>query len=374
MTEKLVEGLNLEEVFELYDYIKENEIPQKINKSYLYYRNIYNDPNFWDNNMDPKIKREVVQMYSKLDNLKVLIEDIETVKEMYTSFKNNNENENFDKDITNILYNSITELIEGCLSLESDLENHDYNKYPCFLQIKIGLGGFESYLWVKMLTEMYLKFFNKYNIKHNILEFQDESYGYRYVNIKIDEPYSYGFLRNEHGSHRLIEISPFSKKRQTTIGIVEVIPDIPNEEINISPNELKIETFRASGHGGQYVNRTESGVRITHIPTGISVSIQTERSQHQNKELAMKILYYKLQELYEKQQEKELNEHIESVNGDMGGQIRSYILHPYKIVKDSISDLEEVPEKVLDTGEKLNKFLLFNTVKRLSLNLKKLKG
>ncbi len=197
-----------------------------------------------------------------------------------------------------------------------------------------------------MLLRMYLRWAEKKGFKTEIVEILpgDEA-GIKSVTVRIEGDYAYGLLKNEIGIHRLIRISPFdaNKRRHTSFSAVFVYPEVEDDiNIEINPKDLKIETFRASGHGGQHVNKTDSAVRITHIPTGITASCQSERSQHRNKEIAMKILLSRLYEHEMKKREKE-KEKLEKEKSDIswGNQIRTYTLHPFKLVKDHRTKLEK---------------------------------
>ena len=245
--------------------------------------------------------------------------------------------------------------------------NGPYDKNGAILIIQTGAGGKDAQDWTAMLLRMYVRFCEAKGFKVKILSqtFGDAKVEDR-INIKeavieIKGKWAYGTLKNEQGVHRLVRISPFSsqKLRHTSFALIEVIPIIPGikKEVKIRPEDLKIETFRASGPGGQYVNKKETAVRIVHIPTGIAVTCQSERSQGMNREKAMDTL---LAKLYQREIQKE-EEKIEKTRGKRvtptwGHQIRSYILHPYKLVKDHRTNVEtnEV-EKVLD-GQ-LDKFI-----------------
>lgn len=237
-----------------------------------------------------------------------------------------------------------------------------YDRGNAILSIYAGAGGQDAQDWATMLLRMYERYRTFRGLKTKILEQSfgesggpDGRIGTKSVTLEIQGNFAYGFLKGENGVHRLVRISPFSQKslRHTSFALVEVIPDISDnleEKIKISPQDLRVETFRASGPGGQYVNKRESAVRITHLPTGLRVACQLERLQGQNKETAMKILIAKIHQLKEKEQQKELKEiKGDRVSASWGNQIRSYVLHPYKMVKDLRTGIESSNvEKVLD--------------------------
>lgn len=225
------------------------------------------------------------------------------------------------------------------------LFNSPYDDHNAILRITAGVGGTDAQDWAEMLERMYLRWAEKNDMKTTSVEHSSgEEAGIKTSVIEIIGPYAYGKLKSEHGVHRLVRLSPFNSDnlRQTSFALVEILPQIDApDEVELQEKDLKIDVYRAGGHGGQSVNTTDSAVRVTHMPTGIVVSIQNERSQLQNKETALKILRSKLAQL-------QLEQHAENVSGlragesaNWGSQIRNYVLHPYTLVKDTRTKYEE---------------------------------
>jgi len=264
------------------------------------------------------------------------------------------------------------ELEKKCKDFENKIEKEEikiflsgkYDKNNAILQIFAGAGGVDAQDWATMLLRMFerycvIKGFQTKTIHQSFGEGggPEGRIGTKSATLEIKGNYAYGFLKKETGVHRLVRQSPFSSKklRHTSFVLVEVLPEITKKEekeIEIKPENLRVETFRASGPGGQYVNRRESAIRITHLPTGIVVSSQAERLQGLNRNKAMKVLYSKLSQLEEEERKKKIKEiKGETISASWGNQIRSYVLHPYKLVKDLRTDIESSQvEEVLDGG------------------------
>lgn len=263
-------------------------------------------------------------------------DDLELFEELKSSLKH------FEKECENL---KILALLSG-----------KYDNYDAIVNIHAGAGGTEAQDWVQMLFRMYSMYAEKNGFKIKVLDVLDgDEAGIKNINFVISGDNAYGYLKAEKGIHRLVRISPFdaNARRHTSFASVEVMPELEEaEDIEIKPDELKFDTYRASGAGGQHVNKTESAIRITHIPTGIVVACQTERSQIQNKERAMKMLYSKLAE----KQEREQLDELLSIKGSIkkiewGSQIRSYVFCPYTLVKDHRTGYETSDVQAVMDGE-----------------------
>ena len=289
-------------------------------------------------------------MKSITEDINSLKNDIESDLEMLDLLEEEN-----NPEIYNLIENNIKSYPERISSLEvKALLNSEYDENNCILEVHSGAGGTEACDWANMLYRMYTRFCDNHGFKYEIIDILDgEEAGIKTVVLSIKGKYAYGYLKCEKGVHRLVRLSPFDSnhRRHTSFASVDVIPEIKSDiNIEIDPNDIRIDVYRASGHGGQGVNTTPSAVRITHFPSGIVVTCQNERSQIQNKEEAMTVLKSKLK-LIEIEREKEHMAEIrgEHMNIEFGSQIRSYVLHPYSLVNDHRTNVETSnTTKVLD--------------------------
>lgn len=293
---------------------------------------------FWN---DPQKAGKIMQELEELRGEIQMLSDIETeldeikeLSEIISETENGAEKEKQD------LNDKIGAIEEGLNKLEFKLLfSGEYDRNDVILSIHSGAGGVDAQDWAEMLLRMYLKWAEKNNFKAKIVdESRGQEAGIKSATLEIGGAYAYGNLRGEGGVHRLVRLSPFNSDnlRQTSFALVEVMPVIEEiKEVVIRPEDIRVDVFRSSGAGGQSVNTTDSAVRITHLPTGIVASCQNERSQIQNREQAMKILRAKLHQKYLEEQEKEKAKlRGAAVAVEWGSQIRSYVLHPYKLVKD----------------------------------------
>lgn len=306
---------------------------------------------FWnDIDMANKISSQVNYLKKEINQTAQILSNLMTANEILDLL-----NLDYDEELKKELDDLVLKLIKDIDDLEINvLLNQENDKLNCFLEIHPGAGGTESCDWAEMLLRMYLRFCEKNNYKYEIIDEQKgEEAGIKSVTVLIKGFCAYGYFKCEKGVHRLVRISPFdsNSRRHTSFASVTITPEF-NNDINLEINEkdLKIDVYRSSGKGGQGVNTTDSAVRITHLPTKIVVTCQNERSQIKNKETAMKVLKSKLYQLELEKQELELNK-IKGINSniDFGSQIRSYVLEPYTLVKDSRTNYETAQaDKVLD--------------------------
>jgi len=298
-----------------------------------------------------------------VDELKSLKSDVDQWQDLYLAFKNLVEIESLeDAGFEDDIVKELDKLEVGCQRFKLKvLFSGKFDSSNAIVEINSGAGGTEACDWAAMLFRMYFRWAESKKFKLKVLnELRGEEAGLKSTTFLIQGLRAYGLLRSERGVHRLVRISPFdaNKRRHTSFASVDVLPEIKGDiEIEIKPEELKIDTYRASGAGGQHVNVTDSAVRITHLPSGIVVACQNERSQRQNKQSALGVLKAKLYERKEEEKRKELQE----VSGtkqriEWGSQIRSYVLHPYLLVKDHRTNLEVHDAKGVLEG-KLDEFI-----------------
>lgn len=296
---------------------------------------------FWDDvNKAQEITQESKRIKDRIDNFNNLvgkIDDIEVLKELMEDGDTDTENEIISE------INFVEKAVEK-LKVETMLSG-EYDRNNAILTLHTGVGGADANDWTSMLLRMYTRWCEKKGYEVEVLDYQagDEA-GVKSVSLSVKGEFAYGYLKAEKGIHRLVRISPFNAngKRQTSFASVEALPELTkDQDIDLNPVDLRIDTFRASGAGGQHINKTDSAIRITHIPTGIVVQCQSERSQFSNKDTAMGMLKAKLIELKERAHK----EKIEDLTGDLkdmgwGSQIRSYVFHPYSLVKDHRTNVE----------------------------------
>lgn len=305
-------------------------------------------PDFWnDVENTKKVLKEQKTVNEKVgsyENLVRMYEDAQTMLELAAEeeFDSEEEQESFLQDIRTSLKEIAQRIEEEKLSA---LLSGEFDQNNAILSFRAGAGGTEAQDWVQMLYRMYARWSERHHFKVKVLDYlAGEEAGIKSASILITGTNAYGFLKSEHGVHRLVRISPFdaSGRRQTSFASLEVMPEIDDDyDIEINPADLKIDTYRSGGAGGQHVNKTESAIRITHIPTGVIVACQNERSQHQNREVAMKMLKSKLVKIKEREHLKR----IEDIKGEQqqigwGSQIRSYVFMPYTLVKDHRTNCE----------------------------------
>ena len=299
-------------------------------------------PGFWNNQETAQqVSKEAADLREELETWSLLrteLDDLKTIAELGKEQK--------DESLVEEVKTKLAELTAQFSKLEfATLFSGDYDKNNVIMSIHAGSGGTEAQDWTEMLLRMFIRFAESKKWSVTVLsESRAIDVGIKSVTIRVQGRYAYGYLKSENGVHRLVRISPFDaeKMRHTTFALVEVIPELEQvDDIEIDPKDLRIDTFMSGGSGGQSVNTTYSAVRIVHLPTNIAVSCQNERSQLQNRETAMRILKSKLHQIELKRQQDQKQElRGDYQSAEWGNQIRSYVLHPYKLVKDHRTDHE----------------------------------
>jgi peptide chain release factor 2 len=300
---------------------------------------------FWKNPQQAELSKELQRIKQIRENYLYIVNGAQDISQLLDMFKEDEQElKKISPEIRNLQKAVASFKINILLSKAEDTSD-------AFLTINSGAGGTESQDWAEILLRMYVRFAEREGFNVSVIDYQaGEGAGIKSATLFIKGKNVYGLLKSEQGIHRLVRISPFdaNKRRHTSFSAVTVAPEVPEQEITIDPSDLRIDTYRSGGAGGQHVNKTESAIRITHIPTNTVVQCQIERSQAQNKETAMKMLKAKLvQRQKEEQDAKQAS--IEKKKIEWGSQIRSYVLHPYKMVKDHRTDFESPqPDLVLD--------------------------
>lgn len=338
------------DVEEVYNRLDTDDINKKIAEKEA----LTTATGFWDDNSKAtKVMNDIKMLKGKIEpwqELKRQVEDMETLYELGME----EQDQSVEKELSE-LYEKAKSQFEhqSILNLLSD----EVDKNDCFLSVHAGAGGTEACDWTFMLSRMYQRWAERHGYKVDVLSQEEVEGGLKSINMRISGPYVYGYTKGEAGVHRLVRISPFdaNARRHTSFASVFVFPVLDDSiEVNIDPKDLRVDTYRSGGKGGQHVNKTESAVRFTHIPTGIVVTCDSERSQLMNRATAMSILRSRLYEYYKEQKEKE-NEKFAGEKKDIsfGSQIRSYVFQPYTMVKDhrtkySVGNIQAVMDGDID--------------------------
>ena len=300
------------------------------------------EANFWEDiNKAQEVTQNAKTLKDKIDKFnetKSRVEDVEVLIQLSLEEEDTSSSKEIKSEI-----NDLNEIIEK-FKIETLLSG-EYDRNNAILSLHTGVGGNDAQDWTEMLYRMYTRWCETHGYKIEVIDYipADEA-GIKGVTIKVSGDFAYGYLKAEKGVHRLVRISPFNSngKRQTSFAGCEVLPELTeNQDIDIKSEDLRVDTYRSSGAGGQHVNKTESAIRITHLPTGVVVQCQSQRSQHTNKDYAMKMLKAKLIDI----KEREHKDKIEDISGEQkdngwGSQIRSYVFHPYNLVKDHRTGVE----------------------------------
>jgi len=330
------------------------------------------------NELEEKLKKndiwhnpgEANKMNSELVNLKKTVTTFHNMQELLQDYVEllTDANED-DEELVNEIENNLDGITKQIEEIElSTLLDGKYDRLNCFLEIHPGAGGTEACDWASMLSRMYQMFCNKNGYRFEIISSQaGEEAGLKNIIMKITGVFPYGYFKGEQGVHRLVRISPFDSnaRRHTSFAAVSVIPELDKEiSVEIKPEDIRTDVYRSSGKGGQGVNTTDSAVRVTHIPTGIVVTCQNERSQIKNKDIAMQILMSKLTQLASETQNASINSLKNTQNIDFGSQIRNYTLEPYKLVKDTRTDYETSNADAVLNGDILEFMREYLRIKR----------
>lgn len=320
------------------------DLPNKINRLEELEKQLA-EPDLWNDNVKAqKVSKEAADLSSMVQPWVEMKNQLDDLVELAR-----------DENLANEIEKDIKKLENDFLELKKSLRfSGQYDAGGAIVRISSGAGGADAMDWAEMLERMYLRWAEKSGYKTTALERSvGEQAGIKTSVIEVNGPFAYGKLRSENGVHRLVRLSPFNaESRETSFALVEILPIIDEPEaVKIDDKDLKIDVYRAGGHGGQSVNTTDSAVRVTHLPTGIVVAIQNERSQLQNKDKAMEVLRGKLASLAQEQHVENLAELRSGESADFGSQIRNYVLHPYKLVKDTRTKHETSDVQAVLDGE-----------------------
>ncbi len=315
---------------------------------------------FWENRETAqKLLKEKKSLENKINSYKNLEQDLEDIEVLIEMAEESEADSTAEENAG--LAEEIKEAYEGYKVKAEEIRlktllTGEFDHNNAIFTIHAGTGGVDAMDWAEMLLRMYTRWSEKKGYKTRVIDLQDDTEaGIKSATVIVEGENAYGYLKNERGVHRLVRISPFNAqgKRQTSFVLLEVMPELDEDiKVDLDPEDLRIDTYRSSGAGGQHVNKTDSAIRITHLPTNIVVTCQNERSQHQNKEMAMKILKAKLTELAEQEHKDNLRE----LKGDFsqntwGSQIRSYVFQPYTMVKDHRTGAEVGNVQAVMDGE-----------------------
>ncbi|HBB42680.1 MAG TPA: peptide chain release factor 2 [Treponema sp.] len=339
-----------ENIMDVWGRLDSDEIRKKIAEKEA----LTTAPGFWDDNdKATKVMNDIKMLRERIEPWEALVAEVGDMETLYELGIEEND-QGVEKELREQYEKAKAEYDhQSILNLLSD----EVDKNDCFLSVHAGAGGTEACDWTFMLSRMYQRWAERHGYKMEVLSQEEVEGGLKSINMRISGPYVYGYTKGEAGVHRLVRISPFdaNARRHTSFASVYVFPVLDDSiEVNIDPKDLRVDTFRAGGKGGQHVNKTESAVRFTHLPTGIVVQCESERSQLMNRATAMSILRSRLYEYYKEQKEKE-NEKFAGEKKDIsfGSQIRSYVFQPYTMVKDhrtkySVGNIQAVMDGDID--------------------------
>ena len=311
------------------------------------------EPSFWENSTNAQLKmRDLAVLRGEIQTWSDLYDNVSSTVELFALAV-----EEDDETLSEQLRHDLDEYTQSVNALEFELQlSGEYDDRAAILYVKQGAGGVDAQDWAEMLLRMYTRWAERRGFGADVLDFTpgDEA-GIKSATIKIDGKFAYGYLRSERGVHRLVRLSPFDadNRRHTSFALVEVLPEAgESEEVKIKQDDLRVDVFRASGNGGQNVQKNSTAIRLTHLPTNLVVAVQNERSQAQNREVAMRILLSRLVDLdMQKKAEERAKLKGEHVSAEFGRQVRSYVQHPYQMVKDHRTDFQSNDAQAILDGD-----------------------